>query len=122
MREKDLRCRAGVGGHRLHLAYERVFEDPLARAREARHVLLHQDLGSHERLHYALGARHAEGLERGIPTRQTEHAQAPYRISAFFVQGVQAHLDGGFDRRRVRGVPIAADFEALTGGPGGEHA
>ncbi len=86
------------------LAHQGVLEHPLARAREARNVLLHQYFGGHERFHHALGARHAERLECRVPTRQAEHAQTAHGVTAFFVEGIQADLDRRFDRRCVCGV------------------
>jgi hypothetical protein len=80
-----------------HLAHQRVLEHPLARAREARQVLLHQDLGPGQRLHHALGVPDPQRLEPRIPAGLAEHAQPAHRVAALVVQRVQAHLNGGLD-------------------------
>ena len=101
----ELFARRGVGD----LANERVLEEELACAGEARRRVLDDQLGADELAEGRVRFGDAERSEAGVPDAEAEDARAHDGFARGVVERVEAHLNGGLDGGRGRDVLARGD-------------
>ncbi len=93
-----------AGGGVGDLAHQGVLEEELARPGEARARALDEELGADQAPERGLGLAHADRGDARVPHREAEDAGPHHGVAARVVEGVEADLDRGLDRRRFRDV------------------